>query len=80
VTVDNLKLVTDNTGFADFSVVYAIQYASWVVAEITARTEVAGTESNDIIQFSTNCTGEDVSQKNCPLANPFGILDCSLPN
>ncbi|HHB93508.1 MAG TPA: hypothetical protein ENK59_09905 [Thioploca sp.] len=77
ITVDKLRLVTDSTGFADFNVVYPIQYASWVTAEITARTEVAGTESSDTIQFIAICTAADVSQKTCPVTNPFGINDCS---
>jgi len=80
VTVDKLKLVTDSTGFADFVVVYPIQYANWVTAEITARTEVAGTESSDTIQFIANCSAEDVTKQICPLPNPFGVRDCSQPN
>ncbi|MFK5970370.1 MAG: Ig-like domain-containing protein [Candidatus Marithrix sp.] len=77
VTVDKLTLVTDSTGFADFNVVYPIQYAAWVTADITARTEVAGTESSDTIQFTTSCTAADVTSKTCPVTNPFGTHNCS---
>ncbi|MDM8568981.1 hypothetical protein QUF50_05625, partial [Thiotrichales bacterium HSG1] len=80
VTVDKSKLVTDSSGFADFNVVYPIQYAAWIVAEITARTEVAGTESSDTLQFETDCSAGDVVKKICPVANPFGINDCSQTN
>ncbi|MDM8566971.1 Ig-like domain-containing protein [Candidatus Halobeggiatoa sp. HSG11] len=80
VTVDKLKLITDSSGFADFNVVYAIQYARWVNVEITARTEVAGTESSDTLQISTICSIEDVTKQLCPRANPFGAQDCHQPN
>ena len=80
ITVDKLRLVTDSTGFADFNVVYPIQYAVWITADIIARTEVAGTESSDTIQFTTGCSAGDVSLKTCPTANPFGINDCSQAN
>ncbi len=77
ITVDKLRLVTDSTGFADFNVVYPIQYAAWVTADIIARTEVAGTESSDTIQFTAKCSSADVTQEICPITNPFGVNDCS---
>ena len=80
VTVDNLEITTDSSGFADFKVVYPVQYAGLIRAEITARTEVAGTESSDTLQFGTSCSAGDVIKKICPVSNPFGINDCSQIN
>ena len=78
ITVDQLTLKTGTNGYADFNMVYAIQYAGWVEAEITARSSVAGSESSHVFRTITSCLAEDVPDK-CPLPNPFGsIKDCSI--
>ncbi|MDM8557803.1 Ig-like domain-containing protein [Candidatus Parabeggiatoa sp. HSG14] len=77
ITVDNLTLVTGTQeeggtpGFADFDVIYAIQYAQWLTAEITARTKVAGSEDSSVIRFTTACEATDALSRQCPLINPF---------
>ncbi|BAP58231.1 adhesin [Thioploca ingrica] len=71
ITVDNLTIKTGTNGYADFNVVYAIQYAWWVEAEIMARVSVGGSESSDTLFFTTTCLATDVPD-NCPLPSPFG--------
>ncbi|OQW91058.1 MAG: hypothetical protein BWK79_17930 [Beggiatoa sp. IS2] len=72
ITVDNSTLKSGSNGFADFNVVYAIHYATWVNAEITAHITAAGSESSDILDFVTYCLKADADAKTCPLASPFG--------
>jgi len=73
ITVDNLTIKTGTNGYADFNVVYAIQYAWWVEAEIMARVSVGGSESSDTLFFTTTCLASDMPD-NCPLSSPFGAL------
>ncbi|KHD10735.1 hypothetical protein PN36_11300 [Candidatus Thiomargarita nelsonii] len=90
ITVDNLNLTTGlpstnhptapATGYADFDVLYAIQYARWVQAEITARTSVAGSESSASVRFATICLQKDIEENICPQENPFGVNDCETAN
>lgn len=81
ITVDNSNLKSGVNGFGDFNVVYAIQYADWIDAEITAFITAAGSESSDILNFTTVCLADDVKNKICPLPSPFGVSkDCSNPN
>jgi adhesin/invasin len=86
VTVDNLKFKTstggegnDPKGFADFDVIYAIQYAEWVTAEITARAAVAGSEGTHIMRFDTVCSADDKKANICPQQSPFGVGKCTDP-
>jgi len=79
VTVDNLTLTTDDTGFANFNVVYAIQFAEWVLVEITARATVAGSEGINRLELQTTCEAGDNLQGLCPLPNPFGVGTCDQP-
>jgi adhesin/invasin len=74
VTVDKLNLTTDSTGYADFNVIYAKQYAFWVDAQITARALVAGTEALTTNTTSLVCSKEELDSKTCPVAfvSPFG--------
>ncbi len=75
ITVDNLTLTTDETGFSDFNVVYAIQYATWVSStELTARTSVAGSESRTSVPVVAVCSAPDVEDEICPVSNPFEPL------
>ncbi|OAD22625.1 Ig domain-containing protein group 1 domain-containing protein, partial [Candidatus Thiomargarita nelsonii] len=90
ITVDNLNVTTGQpsanhptapaTGYADFDVLYAIQYARWVQAEITARTSVAGSESSTSVPFKAVCLQKDVEDNICPQQSPFGVNDCETPN
>jgi len=79
VTVDKLTLTTDDAGFADFNVKYAKQFAIWTTVQIIARTNVAGTEAEATVNFSTACSAEDVLKKTCPILSPFGTGSCSTP-
>jgi len=76
ITVDKLNLKTGSNGYADFNMVYAIQYAFWVTAEITARLTVAGSESRDVLSVRTNCEAGDATARVCPQENPFGTGPC----
>jgi len=76
ITVDKSVLKTDNNGYASFKVVYAVQYAEWVEAEITARTETEGSEDSDTLTFETVCPQNEVTDKTCPTQNPFGSNPC----
>jgi adhesin/invasin len=72
ITVDKLRITTDATGFADFNVVYAIQYAQWLKnVELMARALVSGTESTAIVPLRTPCSAEDAKNETCPVENPF---------
>ncbi|WP_353570233.1 Ig-like domain-containing protein [Candidatus Albibeggiatoa sp. nov. BB20] len=82
LTLDALTIVTGEgegiaSGYADFKVVYAVSYATWVQAEISARTEVAGSEAISIANFIATCSKADVDNETCPVANPFTGLDHS---
>jgi adhesin/invasin len=81
VTVDKLTLTTDSTGYADFNLIYAKQYATWTDVEITARSLVSGTEAVTTTFFSTACSKADVDLKSCPISvSAFGKSVCNLPN
>jgi adhesin/invasin len=81
VTVDKLTLTTDSTGYADFNVVYAKQYATWADIEITAKALVAGTEAVTTTLFATACSKPDADTKSCPISvSAFGKEACSSPN
>ena len=80
ITVDNLTLktgpqegLTTPPGFAYFDVIYAIQFAGRVEAEIMARAKVAGSENSSTIPFIAVCSKEDADAEACPtFPNPFG--------
>ena len=74
VTVDNLIVKTDKSGFVDFNVAYAIQYAMWIEAEVIARAVVSGSEGSATVQFFTTCAIPD--KESCPSPSPFvGLID-----
>lgn len=84
LTTDALTLITGQEnpfvseppppGFAFFNINYAIQYAYRVEADITARTQVAGTEGIDTISFTATCEKGDADEGLCPTGdNPFDI-------
>jgi len=71
VTVDNARLVTDATGFADFGVVYFQQFARWVDLELTARAVVAGSEGREQSFFRLPIAESDVTDREVqPPGNP----------
>jgi len=82
ITADTPTLVTGATGFKDFKLVYAKQYADLVKAELGARASVAGTEDQEVAYFYTACLVDDcpkdVRWPNQP--NPFGNGTCDQPN
>ncbi|NJO17076.1 MAG: hypothetical protein HC877_15445 [Thioploca sp.] len=80
VTVDNLTIKTGTNGYADFNVIYAIHYATWVKVEIEARVAVVGTEAQDNLPFTTICSKPDVDTGKCPLTSPFGAGKCEEKN
>jgi len=81
VTVDKLTLTTDSTGYADFNLIYAKQYATWADVEITARALVAGTEAVTTTFFSTACSKADFDAKSCPISvSAFGKNTCTSPD
>lgn len=45
-------ITTDVTGFALYDIIFAKNYASWVSGQMTASTQVAGTESSDTMNFT----------------------------
>ncbi len=91
ITVDNLTLITGQvnppntstppSGFADFDVIYAIQYAAWIKdVELTAHAKVAGSEESDTLIFQPVCSAPDAEAGNCPILNPFGGNPCDQPD
>ncbi len=66
-------------GYADFRVVYAVSFASYLMAEITARAAVSGTEeAYMLVDFAATCSKEDADQETCPVLNPFRNIGSCL--
>ena len=64
------SVTTDENGFAGFNVVYAKDYGNWVDVEITATTNVSGTESTAIKTASLAVEKGDTPYLN----SPFNVL------
>jgi len=65
------SIMTDENGFAGFSVIYAKSFANWVDVELSATTNVSGTEYKSVI--NTILSGE---LGDSPYLNsPFGFGD-----
>ncbi|RME81673.1 MAG: hypothetical protein D6771_08040 [Zetaproteobacteria bacterium] len=63
-------VVTDQNGVATFDLVYPKAYAEWVTTEITASTNVFGSEASTVITFVLPASQSDAQQ--CVLPNsPF---------
>ncbi|MEK7989788.1 MAG: Ig-like domain-containing protein [Thiotrichaceae bacterium] len=87
-TENTLTLVTGGTetdtnvpnGYADFRVIYAVSYATYVSAEITAQATVAGTEEASVlVDFNAVCSKADSDAETCPIQNSFiNIGTCLL--
>ena len=84
MTVSANTVTTDASGFAEFKVRYAQQYANWVRAELSARASVAGSEATEIARFvlpilASKLTNKDASPPGNP--SPFGVAaNCADPN
>jgi hypothetical protein len=75
VTTSVPSVVTNASGFGFFDVLYAQQYANWVTVQLTARTQVGGTESRADANFglegiATDFNKQDVDPPGSP--SPFG--------
>ena len=70
VTVSQANLVTDETGFADFNVVYFQQFAEWIKLELTARATVAGSEATEQVVFRLPILVDDTRGAASPPGNP----------
>ena len=62
-------VTTDSNGLASFNLIYLKQYASWIVAQITATTIVQGTEATSSIKFALDKSKADMSSSPCVLRN-----------
>jgi hypothetical protein len=72
-------VTTDANGFATFNIVYFKGYATWADIELTARTEVAGTESTKKASLTLPILITDIQGDESPPGNPspFGTTaDC----
>lgn len=60
-------VTTDSNGLANFNLIYLKQYASWIVDQITATTQVQGTETSSSLTFVLDKTITDMSGTTCVL-------------
>jgi hypothetical protein len=67
-------VTTDDTGFAQFTIDYAKQFALWVNVTLTATAGVSGTESSSTVNFWLPASVEDMSAEDSPPSyrSPFG--------
>jgi hypothetical protein len=84
VTVDNPTVITDSAGQATFNLLYGENMAPWLNVDITARTNVGGTESTKVHSYELLPLSSDVTDQNVApagLNSPFGTtLDCTVSN
>lgn len=77
-------VTTDANGRATFNLNYGEQYAYWLELQLTARAQVAGTESRAVYRDVTWVLASDVTSETTAPAgavSPFGtILSCTDPN
>ncbi|TNF37859.1 MAG: hypothetical protein EP315_02025 [Gammaproteobacteria bacterium] len=64
------RIFTNNEGFGYFVITYPKSEALWTRIEITAKTDVTGTEESDVISYTLGLTDEDVVY---PLAPSSGV-------
>ena len=69
-------VVTDENGFAGFSVLYAKAFAYWADVELTASTIVSGTEYKSVINVPLTGEADDEPY----LDSPFGFGDPVAPS
>lgn len=76
VTLSQATVTTDADGFALFDLVYAQQFANWVVVELTARASVSGTEATEVLVFALEGIASDFTDENTePPGNPSPFGD-----
>lgn len=64
-----MEVITDDNGLAVVKIVYPKSYCNWVTAELTATTQVSGTETRAIYNTELTCMDNDK-----PYADsPFGF-------
>jgi len=78
------SVVTDNSGFGFFDVLYAQQFASWIDVDLLASTRVSGTEAQQVSSFNLPASAADLTniQASPPgQPSPFGVLpSCAISN
>ena len=77
------NITTGTDGTADFSLTYLKSECSWIQVNLTATTNVQGTESGATKQFILPCTADDLNSSSPPggLPSPYGTAsDCAIPN
>jgi hypothetical protein len=62
-------IITNENGFADFSLIYNKCYATWVRVRIKASANVEGTEGSDFYDYILTFAASDAS--NMPCSSPF---------
>ena len=66
-------LITDENGTTTVGLRYAESYGAWVRVELIVKTKVAGTEYQDVVEFTLPYSGDDVTdEQNPPTRNLFG--------
>ncbi len=71
----SIKITTNESGFADFNIIYPKSYSTWVDVEIVARTVVAGTEAEARSKFRLTAMQADLAGKDSAHPSeisPFG--------
>ncbi|MBF0370664.1 MAG: Ig-like domain-containing protein [Magnetococcales bacterium] len=66
---------TGDDGFATFNILYAQEYAYWVIVELTARGTVQGTEDQESVTFYLPGTADDFGDVDVTppgVTSPFG--------
>ena len=69
-----ITVTTDESGFANFTVDYAKQFALWVNVTLTASAGVAGTESSSSVSFWLPASATDMKNRDNPPSylSPYG--------
>lgn len=75
VSVDLPTVTTDTSGRATFNLLYGENFVPWVTVDVTARTNVGGTESTKTLSYSLRGAASDFTSSSNPPAgqlSPFG--------
>jgi hypothetical protein len=84
VSVDTPTITTDSSGRATFNLLYGENMVPWLSVDITARTNVGGTESSKVQSYDLLGLSSDFTDQNVPPAgvtSPFGTAtSCTNPN
>lgn len=82
--VSSHQLITDQSGFGTFNLLYGEQFAYWADVQITAAAVVDGTESSTIYDFPLVAMASDISDESVRPAgfiSPYKIANvCSNKN